>query len=478
MQVYNSMTRSKEELRPIESNHVKMYTCGPTVYNFAHIGNFRAYMFEDVLRRALEFFGFKVTQVMNLTDVDDKTIRGAIAGGMRLNDFTQKYKDAFFDDLKTLGIEPAEIYPAATGHIPEMISLIEALVAKGAAYQAPDKSVYFSVAKFDEYGKLARLNREGMRAGVRISNDEYEKEAVGDFAVWKAWDEKDGDVWWDSPWGRGRPGWHIECSAMSMKYLGESFDIHTGGIDNLFPHHENEIAQAEAATGKPFAHTWLHCAHLRVNGDKMSKSAGNFYTLRDLFGKGFSGREIRFVLISGHYRQPLNFTFDSLDAAKTALARIDDFVGKAAAAAGSIAAPALGARVPDASAPDASAPLPGFIATALAAFSAAIADDLNVAEALAATHSIINHGNKLLAESAFDQATAAAALAALKRMDAVLNVLIKPAEEIPAAVLALLEKRKAARAAKQWSDSDAIRAEIAALGWQVKDTPEGQKASK
>lgn len=461
---YNSLTRSKDAFAPLDPREARMYTCGPTVYNFAHIGNFRAYMFEDILRRALEFFGFKVTQVMNLTDVDDKTIRGAIAGKMRLTDFTRKYKDAFFDDLKTLGIEPAEIYPAATDHIPEMISLIEALVAKGAAYQAPDKSVYFSVAKFDDYGKLARLNREGMRAGVRISNDEYEKEAVGDFAVWKAWDEKDGDVWWDSPWGRGRPGWHIECSAMAMKYLGESFDIHTGGIDNLFPHHENEIAQAEAATGKPFARTWLHCAHLRVNGEKMSKSAGNFFTLRDLLDKGFTGREIRFVLISGHYRQPLNFTFDSLEAAKTALARIDDFVGKASAVAGA--------------APDSSAPLPEHIASALDAFSAAIADDLNVAEALAATHSIINHGNKLLADNAFDQASAAAALAALKRMDAVLNVLFKPAEEIPAEVLALLEKRKAARAAKQWADSDALRAEIAALGWQVKDTPEGQKVSK
>ena len=460
---HNSLTRSKDEFAPLDPSAVRMYTCGPTVYNFAHIGNFRAYAFEDILRRSLEFLGFKVTQVMNLTDVDDKTIRGAIAGGMPLNDFTQKYKTAFFDDLKTLGIEPAEFYPAATDHIPEMISLIETLIEKGVAYQAPDNSVYFSVAKFDEYGKLARLNREGMRAGVRISNDEYEKEAVGDFAVWKAWDEKDGDVCWDSPWGRGRPGWHIECSAMSMKYLGESFDIHTGGIDNLFPHHENEIAQAEAATGKPFAHTWLHCAHLRVNGEKMSKSAGNFFTLRDLLDKGYTGREIRFVLISGHYRQPLNFTFDSLDAAKTALSRIDEFVGKASAIAGA-ASP--------------SASLPEFAATAITAFSAAIADDLNVAEALASTHSIINHGNKLLADGALDQASAAAALDALKRMDSVLNVLFKPAEEIPSEVVALLEKRKAARAAKQWADSDTIRAEIAALGWTVKDTPEGQKVSK
>lgn len=316
MKFYNSLSRSLEDFQPQDVGCVGLYTCGPTVYNFAHIGNFRAYVFEDILRRSLEFEGYTVRQVMNLTDVDDKTIRGALAEKVALRDYTKRYKEAFFTDLKTLGIEPAEVYPAATDHIPEMIALITKLFEKGVAYQSEDGSVYFSVSKFANYGRLARLDRDGMRSGVRISNDEYEKDAVGDFAVWKAWDEKDGDVWWESPWGRGRPGWHIECSAMSMKYLGETFDLHTGGIDNLFPHHENEIAQAEAATGRPFVRTWLHCAHLRVNGEKMSKSAGNFFTLRDLMEKGYTGREVRYVLLGAHYRQPLNFTFDALAGAK------------------------------------------------------------------------------------------------------------------------------------------------------------------
>ena len=459
---YNTLTRSQEGFAPLAPDAVGMYTCGPTVYNFAHIGNFRAYTFEDILRRALKFFGFKVTQVMNLTDVDDKTIAGAIACGKPLVEFTQTFKDAFFADLKTLGIEEAEFYPAATDHIPEMISLIASLVEKGIAYQAPDGSVYFSIAKFPAYGGLARLDRDNMRHGVRIANDEYEKEGVGDFAVWKAWDEKDGDVWWDSPWGKGRPGWHIECSAMAMKYLGESFDIHTGGIDNLFPHHENEIAQTEAATGRQFVHTWLHCAHLRVNGEKMSKSAGNFYTLRDLVAKGYNGREIRFVLISGHYRQPLNFTLESLDAAKTALARIDAFV--AAVAAFSPTQPP--------------GTFEGFASSALNAFSTALADDLNIPEALAAMYSLVNQGNKMIADKEFTATDAAAALAALRRMDTVLNVLFKPAEEVPEQVLALLAARAAARTAKQWAESDRIRNEVTALGWTIKDTPEGQKAIK
>ncbi|MCL1909577.1 MAG: cysteine--tRNA ligase [Kiritimatiellaeota bacterium] len=457
--LYNSLTRSKDDFTPLTPGAATMYTCGPTVYNFAHIGNFRAYMFEDILRRTLEFFGMKVTQVMNLTDVDDKTIAGSIASNTALPDFTRTYKDAFFADLRTLGVEPAEFYPAATDHIPEMIRLIEALIAKGVAYQAPDKSVYFSIAKFPAYGRLARLDRDNMRPGARVANDEYEKEGVGDFAIWKAWDEKDGAVRWDSPWGPGRPGWHIECSAMAMRYLGESFDIHTGGVDNLFPHHENEIAQAEAATGKPFAHTWLHCAHLRVNGEKMSKSAGNFFTLRDLLAKGYTGREIRFVLLSGHYRQPLNFTFDSLDAAKTSLARIDAFIDLC----GGVAAQ----RPAD----DTSA-----ATQFLTSFTSALADDLNVPEALASVHSLINHGNKLIAEKTFTPADATAALDTLRRMDTVLNVLFKPADEIPAQVQSLLAARAAARAAKQWAESDRIRAEIIALGWNVKDTPDGQKA--
>ena len=466
MKFYNSLTRRTEDFKPLDTSCVRLYTCGPTVYNFAHIGNFRAYTFEDVLRRALEFEGYRVKQVMNLTDVDDKTIRGSREKSVPLRDYTKPYKEAFFADLKTLGIEPAEVYPAATDHIPEMIALIQRLFEKGIAYQSDDKSVYFSVAKFPEYGKLAHLDREGMRSGVRIANDEYEKDAVGDFALWKAWDEKDGDVWWDSPWGRGRPGWHIECSAMSMKYLGESFDLHTGGIDNLFPHHENEIAQAEAATGKPFVHTWMHCAHLRVNGEKMSKSAGNFFTLRDLLQKGYTGREIRYVLLGAHYRQPLNFTFDALAGARTALARLDEFAARLRAA---------GAQEKSEAQTESEAP--DWAREGLAAFSSAIADDLGTPAALAAVHGIVSAGNRAFDAAAPDATTATAVLAVLRRCDQVLNLLpaANAAEaSVPAEVQALADERAAARAAKNWAESDRLRAAIAALGWEVRDSKAGQ----
>lgn len=460
MKFYNSLSRSKEEFSALEGNTVRMYTCGPTVYNYAHIGNFRAYTFEDILRRALEYRGYGVKQVMNLTDVDDKTIKGAIAEQVPLCDYTRKYKDAFFADLKTLGIEPAEVYPAATDHIPEMIDLVSKLFEKGIAYQSEDKSVYFSVSKFEEYGKLAHLNKEGMRSGVRISNDEYEKDAVGDFALWKAWDEKDGDVWWDSPWGKGRPGWHIECSAMSMKYLGESFDIHTGGIDNLFPHHENEIAQAEAVTGKKFSNVWMHCAHLRVNGEKMSKSLGNFFTLRDLIEKGYTGREIRYVLIAGQYRQPLNFTFDSLTAARSSLARIDEFID----------------MLKEKSAGAAATTEPEWMAPIVDAFGKALDDDLNMPEAFAAVFNAISTGFKN--KDSLDAGAAAAVLSRMMAFDKVLNIMTKPAEEVPEEVLKLAEARAEARKTKQWAESDRLRDEISKLGWAVKDTPQGQKFQK
>ena len=461
---YNSLTRRVEPLRPLVPGTVRMYTCGPTVYNFAHIGNFRAYTFEDLLRRTLEYAGLEVTHVMNLTDVDDKTIRGSRAAGVPLRDYTATYKKAFFEDLDALGIERATVYPAATDHVAEMIALIGKLFEKGCAYQAPDKSVYFSVAKDPDYGKLAHLDRSGMRASVRISNDEYAKDDVGDFALWKAWDEADGDVKWDSPWGPGRPGWHIECSAMSCKYLGETFDIHTGGIDNLFPHHENEIAQAECATGKPFVKLWMHCAHLRVDGEKMSKSAGNFYTLRDLLAKGWTGREIRYVLLGGHYRQPLNFAFDALAAARTALARIDEFTVRMEALAGS---------------PDGRAPAwPTWVQKHLDSFGAALADDLNTPLAFAAVFALVNDGNRLAQAGSLDGAGAAAALAALARMDTVLNVLARPAAAVPAEVQALVDERAAARRAKNWAESDRLRDAIAALGWAVKDAKDGQRLSK
>jgi cysteinyl-tRNA synthetase len=443
-----------------------MYTCGPTVYNFAHIGNFRAYTFEDILRRALAFNGYRVTQVMNLTDVDDKTIRGAKASGVPLKTFTTPFVQAFFEDLKTLNIQPAEVYPAATDHVPEMLALIERLFARGLAYQSEDVSVYFSVAKLPDYGKLAHLDREGLRAGARVAQDEYEKESYGDFALWKAWDENDGDVVWDSPWGRGRPGWHLECSAMAMKYLGETFDIHTGGVDNLFPHHENEIAQTEGATGKPFVNVWMHCAHLRVNGEKMSKSLGNFFTLRDLVFKGWSGREIRYVLINGHYRQPLNFTFDALDAARTSLARIDECVDALTARAG---AAAPGGQ-------------PAWVASSGTAFAEAVNDDLNLPEAFAAVFALVRESNSALHQTGLKPEEAAAALQLFDGMDRVLGLIrfgrATQEASLPAEITALVQERCTARANKDWAGSDRLRNELAAKGWEVRDGKDGQKIKK
>ena len=466
MDVYNSLTRQKEPLVPMENNTVRMYTCGPTVYNFAHIGNFRAYTFEDILRRVIQFNGYGVKQVMNLTDVDDKTIRGSRTSGKPLKEFTAPYIKAFFEDLKTLNIQPAELYPPATEHVPEMLALIGKLFERGLAYKSEDGSVYFSVSKLPGYGKLAHLDRENLRVGARVAQDEYEKESYGDFALWKGWDEQDGDVVWDSPWGRGRPGWHLECSAMSMKYLGETFDLHTGGIDNLFPHHENEIAQAEGATGKPLVKTWMHCAHLRVNGEKMSKSLGNFFTLRDLIQKGFTGREIRYVLINAHYRQPLNFTFSALEAARVSLARVDECVDALTDRAGSAAA---GER-------------PEWASAALSAFTDAVNDDLNLSEAFAALFSLIRESNSALRDPAFSPAAARAVLAVFDEMDRVLGLIrfgrAKRDDEIPADIAALVEARAEARKNRQWAESDRLRDELAAKGWEIRDSKEGQKIKR
>lgn len=452
-----------EEFLPLDGRHVGMYTCGPTVYNFAHVGNFRAYIFEDLLRRALKFAGYDVTQVMNLTDVDDKTIRGARAQGVALKAYTAPFIRAFFEDLKVLNIESAEHYPAATDHIPEMIGTIQRLLDGGYAYRSDDGSIYFNVKRFSGYGKLAHLDLSAMRVGVRVAQDEYEKDNVADFALWKAWDESDGDVAWDAPWGRGRPGWHIECSAMSMKYLGESFDIHTGGIDNMFPHHENEIAQSEAASGKPFVRYWLHCGYLVVDGAKMSKSLGNFYTLRDLLQKGYTGREVRYVLLSAHYRQPLNFTFSALDAARVALGRLDDFRERLAERGGGGAA----ARK-----------VPAWMDEGRRRFQEALDDDLNMPEALSAVFEAVTAGNKALDAGEMAPADALAALDQFDELDRVLGCLQKP-EDIPGEDIAgLVARREAARKAKNWPEADALRAELGERGWEVRDTPQGPKAKR
>jgi len=458
--IYNTMSRAQEELIPLKNNQVRMYTCGPTVYNHAHIGNYRAYMFEDLLRRWLQYKGFNVTQVQNLTDVDDKTIRGSREAGLALRDYTKKYKDAFFDDLKILNIEPAEHYPAATDCIPEMIELIEKLFEKGLAYQSDDGSVYYAIDKFPEYGKLAHLDREGMRSGARVAQDEYDKENAADFALWKGYVEDDGDVAWDSPWGKGRPGWHIECSAMSMKYLGETFDLHTGGVDNIFPHHEDEIAQSEGASGKMYAKYWMHCAHLIVDGKKMSKSLGNFYTLREVLDKGFSGREIRYELLGTHYRQSLNFTFDSLNAARAALARLDEFYAKLQEAI---------------TGETESGELPEWAVKMEQHFAAALDDDLNIAGALGALFDGVHEGNKSFP---MDSKTAVALSSLWKKLDTVLGFLEPPKEEIPSELVEMAEARTTAKTNKNWAEADRLRDAIAVAGWIVQDTPTGPKLKK
>jgi cysteinyl-tRNA synthetase len=461
--IYNTMSRSKEELRPIDGKQVRMYTCGPTVYNYAHIGNFRAYMFEDLLRRYIKFVGFDVVQVQNLTDVDDKTIRASIEHGMQLKEYTQKYVDAFFTDLAKLNIEPAEHYPAATDYIPEMIRLIETLFEKGYAYQSEDGSVYYRIDKFTNYGKLARLDREGMQSGARVDQDEYDKDNAADFALWKAYIPEDGDVAWDSPWGRGRPGWHIECSAMSMALLGESFDIHTGGVDNIFPHHEDEIAQSEAATGKPYSKYWMHCGYLVVDGKKMSKSVGNFYTLREVLDMGYTGREVRYELLSGHYRQSLNFAFKSLDANRAAIRRLDEFYTKIKEAIGS------DTQIGE---------LPAWAAETRSRFRGAMDDDMNISGAMAAIFDTVHAGNKAMSEAPVTGGEALAISLLWEDLDNVLGLLIANEAEVPDEVDDLLEARTVAREEKNWAESDRIRDALASLGWTVKDTPEGPKLRK
>jgi cysteinyl-tRNA synthetase len=454
LKLFNSFTRAEEPVRAQQPPQIRMYACGPTVYHYAHIGNFRSFLLQDILRRALKFFGHPLRHVLNVTDVDDKTIRGAREAGMPLRAFTDKYLDAFLADLKTLNVEMPEHLPRATEHVPQIIRLIETLIAKDAAYVSPDGSVYFRIKSFACYGCLSRIDISGLMSGARVAQDEYQKETVADFALWKAWAPEDGDVVWDSPWGRGRPGWHIECSAMSMHYLGESFDIHCGGVDLMFPHHENEIAQSEAATGKKFVNLWVHSAHLLVDNQKMSKSLGNLYTVADVLGRGFSGRELRYALISSHYRQQYNFTWEGMAAAKAALGRIDAWV-KRAEENGTPGQEDKAGRI------------------FLEKFREALAEDLNVSGALGHLFDFIRDTNKAL-----DAGEPAGDLAAVWRQVDVVLGLGESAVEIPAEVQALLEERAAARRAKDFAKSDSVRAELDRKGWAVKDTPKGQEVRR
>ena len=452
LQFFNTLTRRKEDFPP-PPRHVGMYTCGPTVYNYAHIGNLRAFTFEDLLRRYLEYKGFDVKHVMNITDVEDKIIRSVRETGKSLREVTDFYTQEFFRDLETLNIKRAHIVPRATDTIPDMIKLIETLIAKKHAYVADDRSVYFSIKSFKDYGKLAHLDFDNLQFGARVSHDEYDKEHVADFALWKAWNEKDGDVKWDSPWGPGRPGWHIECSVMSMKHLGESFDIHCGGEDLIFPHHEDEIAQSEAATGKPFVKLWLHNAHLLVEGKKMSKSLGNFYTLRDLLAKGWTGREIRYALISGHYREQLNFTFDGLQAARSALQRIDEFLLKLQ----DMARPPIAGESEPPSA-------------LRAGFEAAMDDDLNISGALGILFDFIRSANTRIIREPLQSSEARAILKSWKEIDNVLCFGIPKRRPIaPLEVVKLAQARMEARKAKDFKRADEIRTQILKMGWIVDD---------
>ena len=460
---FNTYSRHPEEfqLRDAKNRKIDIYTCGPTVYSRAHVGNFRAYIFEDLLQRHLEARGFKIHRVMNITDVDDKTIRGAREAKVPLQKFTQQFKDAFFEDAEKLRIKRADDYPAATDqrYIEKMISMISALIAKGLAYQADDKSVYFRINKFPNYGKLAHFDLTELRSTGRVKHDEYDKEHIGDFALWKAWDEEDGDVKWDSPWGPGRPGWHIECSAMATALLGDQIDIHCGGVDNIFPHHEAEIAQSEGVTGKQFVRMWLHCAHLLVDGQKMSKSLGNFYTIPDVLAKGYTGREIRYALIRVNYRTQLNFTWDGMKEARESLGRIDDWLQRLREVAGDKKGnPKIDIQLGH-------------------EFEEALDDDLNISAALGFLFETIRDTNRAMDQNKLDAKTAVAWLNWWDQINKVLDFESDGAE-LPEEVAKLAEARTQARLAKDFRKSDELRDKLNALGWEARDTKDGQKITR
>ena len=462
--LFNTLGRRLEPLRPVVPGEVRIYTCGPTVYNEIHIGNLRTFLFQDLLRRSLRYLGYGVTQVMNLTDVDDKTILGAHKAGVSLAAYTEPFVQSFLRDLEALHIERVESFPRATDHVPEMIDLVAKLVAKGYAYQS-DGSVFFSIAKDVDYGKLSGFDLDQARRGERVASDEYGKDDVRDFVLWKA--AKPDEPSWDSPWGPGRPGWHIECSAMSMKYLGETFDVHCGGVDLIFPHHENEIAQSESATGKPFVHTWLHGEHLIVDGQKMSKSLGNQYTLPDLLARGCSPRALRYLFLSVHYRQKLNFTFESLEGAAGALRRVDEMRFRLQ-------------HVAEKGEPD---PRLAESAERLRSdFAAGLADDLNVAVALAALFGFVKEVNVAIEEQRIGTGDCRRVRDVLADVDRVLGVL-DPAEwpegqaqeDDAAEIDRLVAERNAARGHRDFATSDRIRDQLAARGIVLEDTPQGTR---
>jgi len=465
LKLFNTLGRRLETFVPLVPGLARLYTCGPTVYNHAHIGNLRTFLFEDLLRRTLAHLGFRVDQVMNLTDVDDKTIRGALAGGVSLADYTAPFVASFFADLDTLHVERAERYPRATEHIPEMQQLIARLIERGHAY-ASDGSIWFRIASDADYGRLSGFDLTAARQGERVASDEYEKEDVRDFVLWKG--AKEGEPSWDSPWGPGRPGWHIECSAMSMKYLGESFDLHCGGVDNVFPHHENEIAQSESATGVPFVRYWVHSEHLLVDGEKMSKSLGNVYALADLLARGLPPRAIRYLMLSVHYRQKLNFTFASVEAAATALRRIDELRYR------------LGHAVEG---EQPSAELAARLAAFRERFDAALSDDLNAAGALAAVFDLVRESNAGIDRGILGTGDRERILAAIAWADEIFAAFDSAAWPAAAKaqgpgdeeIEALVRARQAARQRRDFAAADELRQKLDAAGVAIEDTPQGPR---
>jgi cysteinyl-tRNA synthetase len=462
--LFNTLTRRVEPFAPVDGHTVRMYTCGPTVYNAAHLGNFRTFLFEDLLRRVFRLAGWQVEQVMNLTDVDDKIIRKAQAEGISILQVTEPYTALFHQDRRYLRIEDAERYPKATEHIPEMIALVERLVANGVAYIAEDGSVYFAIDRFADYGKLSQLDKREVRSGARVAQDEYAKENAQDFALWKAAkpeDEATGAAW-DSPWGRGRPGWHLECSAMAMKYLGETFDLHAGGIDLIFPHHEDEIAQSEAATGKQFARCWCHGEFLLTDGTKMAKRVGNVSNVVGLREAGISGTAYRHFVFSAHYRKQLNLGEDSLESSRVAVNRVGAFARRLAEATG--ATPALAEAA----------------TRAEQAFIEALFDDLNAPEAMATLFTFITEANRELDAGGTDVAALERARAAFRLMDGVLDLV--PEQEADAELAAWVEDRlaarKAARERRDWAAADAVRDELVARNILIEDGPQGTRWRK
>jgi cysteinyl-tRNA synthetase len=469
IQLHNTLGGKIEPFVPQKPGEVRMYSCGPTVYDYAHIGNFRTFVFQDILRRFLKSRGFKITQVMNLTDVDDRIIANAAASGVGIREYTEKFAQAFFDDCKTLSLEPPEHWTRATDNIEPMVQLIERLREKSFTYES-EGSIYYRIAKFPNYGKLSNIDVAGIQAGARVDVDRYEKESARDFALWKA--PKAGEHFWETSIGKGRPGWHIECSAMAMKYLGETLDIHTGGIDLAFPHHENEIAQSEAATGKHFVKYWLHAEHLLVEGEKMSKSLGNFYTLRDLFAKGYKPSALRFALASVPYRRQLNFTFDGLQQAASSVERLRNFADRLAQAkflAG--AHKSMSAR----------------IAEAAEEFDAGLSDDLNTARALGAMFEFVREANIAMDKGEFSPADAPAAQKFLQDCDRIFAVLENnDAQKLQALgygqsdaagddaeIEKIVADRQAARQSRDFATADRIRKELDKRGIILEDSRDG-----